>query len=102
MDTTFILFILLLFVAVLLLVWGVYTAWQANNNPEAERIARRLRSVIGRETRELDVTIVKERRLSDSPELEPLLGRLPGVYRLDRMLLQAGSALREALHIEMV
>jgi tight adherence protein B len=96
MDTTFLLFILLVFAAVLLLVWGVYTAWQANNNPEAERIARRLRSVIGRETRELDVTIVKERRLSDNPELEPLLQRLPGVYRLDRMLLQAGSAQKVA------
>jgi len=96
MDTTFILFILLLFVAVMLLVWGVYTAWQANNNPEAERVARRLRSVIGRETRELDVTIVKERRLSDNPDLEPLLRRLPGVRRLDRMLVQAGSAQKVA------
>lgn len=96
MDTTFILFILLLFVAVLLLVWGVYTAWQANNNPEAERIARRLQAVIGRETRELDVTIVKERRLSDNPDLEPLLRKLPGARRLDRMLLQAGSAQKVA------
>ena len=96
MDTTFVLFVLVLFAAVLLLVWGVYTAWQANNNPEAERIARRLQAVIGREMRELDVTIVKERRLSDNPDLEPLLRKLPGARRLDRMLLQAGSAQKVA------
>jgi len=92
MNTTFILFILMLFAAVLLLVWGVYVAWQASRDPEAERIARRLRSVIRSDTRQADVTITKERRLSDNPELEPLLRRLPGARRLDRMLLQAGSA----------
>ena len=75
----------------MLLVWGVYLGWQAHRNPEGERIARRLRNVIGVETRELDVTIVKERRLSDSPELDALLRRLPGPRRLDRMLQQAGA-----------
>lgn len=92
MDTTFILFVVLLFVAVLLLVWGIYMAWQTHRDPEAERVARRLRGVIGGESRALDVTITKERRLSENPDLEPLLRRLPGVHRLDRVLLQAGSA----------
>ena len=91
MDTTFVLFILLLFVAILLLVWGVYTGWQAHRSPEAERIARRLRGVIGGETRQSDVTIVKERRFSDDAELDKLLRRLPGTHKLDRMLLQAGA-----------
>lgn len=92
MDTTFILFVLLLFVAVLLLVWGIYMAWTTHRDPEAERVARRLRDVIGGEVRTQDVTITKERRLSDNPELEPMLRKLPGARRLDRMLLQAGSA----------
>lgn len=92
MDTTFILFILMLFAAVMLLVWGVYAAWQASRDPEAERVARRLRSVIKSDTRQEDVTITKDRRLSDNPDLEPLLRRLPLVRRLDRMLVQAGSA----------
>ena len=91
MDTTFVLFILLLFVAILLLVWGVYTGWQAHRSPGAERIARRLRGVIGGETRQSDVTIVKERRFSDDAELDKLLRRLPGTHKLDRMLLQAGA-----------
>ena len=92
MNTTFILFILMLFAAVMLLVWGVYVAWQASRDPEAERVARRLRGVIKSDTRQEDVTITKERRLADSPDLELLLRRVPGVRRLDRMLLQAGSA----------
>ena len=92
MDTTFILFVLMLFAAVVLLVWGVVAVWQASRDPEAERVARRLRSVIKSDTRQEDVTITKDRRLSDNPELEPLLRRLPGVRRLDRMLMQAGSA----------
>lgn len=91
MDITFILFILLLFAAVLFLMWGIYVGWLAHRSPEAERIARRLRSVIGNETRQDDITIVKERRLSDNPELDALLRRLPGARRLDRMLMQAGS-----------
>lgn len=91
MNTTFILFIVVLFAAVMLLVWGVYVGWQAHRDPEGERIARRLRNVIGVEARELDVTIVKERRLSDSPDLDALLRRLPGTRRLDRMLQQAGA-----------
>ncbi|MBD8530942.1 MULTISPECIES: type II secretion system F family protein [unclassified Massilia] len=91
MDLTFVLFVLLLFVAILLLVWGVYVGWQAHRSPEAERIARRLRGVIGGEARQSDVTIVKQRRFSDDAELDTLLRRLPGTYRLDRMLQQAGS-----------
>jgi len=92
MDTTFILFVVLLFAAVLLLVWGVVIGWQAHRNPEADRIALRLRNVIGIEARELDVTIVKERRLSENPEFDALLRRLPGARRLDRMLQQAGAS----------
>lgn len=91
MNTTFLLFIVLLFAAVMLLVWGIWTGWQAHRSPEAERIARRLRSVIGNEVRQSDITIVKERRLSENPEFDALLRRLPGVRTLDRMLVQAGA-----------
>ncbi len=90
MNATFALFVVLLFSAVMLLVWGVWTGWAAHRNPEAERVSRRLRGIIGGEARQSDVTIVKERRLSDSADLDTLLRRLPGTRRLDRMLVQAG------------
>lgn len=91
MDVTFILFVVLLFAAVMLLVWGAYVGWQAHRSPEAERIARRLRGVIGGEARQADVTIVKARLYATSPEIDALLRRLPGARRLDRMLQQAGA-----------
>lgn len=92
MDQTFLLFVALLFAAVLLLVWGVYSAWQAKHSPEAERIARRLRAAIGGEVRATDVTIVKERRLAEGAGMDALLRRVPAMRRLDRMLLQAGAS----------
>jgi tight adherence protein B len=92
MDTTFLLFILLIFAAVMLLVWGVYVGWSTHRSPEAERVARRLRGVIGGEAKASDVTIVKERRLSANPDIDVLLRRLPGTRALDRMLLQAGAS----------
>ncbi len=91
MDTTFVLFVLLIFAAVMLLVWGLYVGWHAHRSPEAERVARRLRTVIGGESRQSDVTIVKERRLSDNPEFDALLRRWSVARRLDRMLVQAGA-----------
>lgn len=91
MNTTFILFVALLFAAVMLLVWGLYVGWQAHRSPEAERIARRLRGVIGTQARQLDVTIVKQRKYSDNVELDASLRRLPFAAALDRMLLQAGA-----------
>jgi len=90
MSTT-VLLLLLIFAAVLLLVWGVYVGWSTHRNPEAERVARRLRGVIGGETKATDVTIVKERRLAANPDLHQLLRGLPGSATLDRMLLQAGA-----------
>jgi tight adherence protein B len=91
MNGTFALFVVLLFAAVALLVWGAWTGWAAHRDPEAERVARRLRAIIGGEARQSEVTIVKERRLSEHPDLDALLRALPGTRRLDRMLVQAGA-----------
>lgn len=91
MNITFVLFIVLLFAAVALLVWGLFAGWQAHRSPEAERLARRMRGVIGGEARQLDVTIVKQRKLSENVELDAFLRGKPVTAKLDRMLLQAGS-----------
>ena len=44
MDYLYYLFATLFFLAVVLLVEGVYLAWNSSKGPEAERIARRLRA----------------------------------------------------------
>lgn len=90
MDINLILFGLLIFGAVGLLVVGVYTGWQTAKGPEAERVARRLRNAIGDDGSELAVSITKERVYSRDPNLQRLLRGLPGIERLDRLLLQTG------------
>jgi len=90
MDSKLILFGVLIFAAVGLLVAGIYMGWQTTKSPEAERVARRLRNAIGDNGSELAVSITKERVYSRAPELQRLLVRLPGIARLDRLLLQTG------------
>ena len=47
MNTTLLLLLLLIVGAILLLGWGIYVGWTTHRGPEAERVARRLRGVIG-------------------------------------------------------
>lgn len=91
MNTNFLLMLLLLVGAVLMLVWGIYVGWMTHRGPEAERVARRLRDVIGAEARQAEVSIVKQRHYSANADLDRLLRRLPGTAALDRLLMQAGS-----------
>ncbi|MYN30746.1 type II secretion system F family protein [Duganella levis] len=96
MDIRLLLFGLLIFGAVLLLVWGVYSGWNNTRGPEAERVARRLRNAIGDSGSELAVSITKERMLSRDPGLQKMLLRLPGIMWLDRLLLQTGRSMNAA------
>ncbi|NGZ86505.1 type II secretion system F family protein [Duganella aceris] len=96
MNIRLILLALLLFCAVLLLVWGIYTGWNNSRGPEAERVARRLRNALGDSGSELAVSITKERVLSRDAGLQRLLLAIPGIMRLDRLLLQAGRSMSTA------
>jgi tight adherence protein B len=90
MDSKLILFGILVFVAVGLLVAGIYQSWHSTKGPQAERMARRLRDVIGDERGKRVDSITKERLLSQDPLLQRVLLRTPGVASLDQLLLQSG------------
>jgi tight adherence protein B len=96
MDWRLLLFIVLIFAAVALLVWGAYTGWNNARGPEAERIARRLRNAIGDSGSELAVSITKQRTLAQDPAVQRWLAALPGIGRLDRLLLQTGRRMNAA------
>lgn len=96
MDLRLLLFIVLLFCAVALGVWGIYTGWNNARGPEAERVARRLRNAIGDSGAELAVSITKQRTLADDPAMARLLERLPGIHKLDTLLMQTGRAMNAA------
>jgi tight adherence protein B len=89
MDTTFYVFILLIFVSVVFLLEGAYLTWNAYKGPEINRIERRLRAMsAGAATGE--ASLLKERLLSDTRSIERLLLRVPRIRHLDRLLLQSG------------
>ncbi len=83
----------LIFVAVVLLIEGVYLTWNGAKGPAATRVARRLRFVSeGTQDGEQNISIVKERLLSSAPILQRILLQAPVVATLDRLLLQSGLA----------
>jgi tight adherence protein B len=91
MDYLYYLFATLIFIAVVLLIEGVYLTWNASKGPEAERVARRLRLMsAGGHGGEQNISIIKERLLSQTPMMQRLLLQVPRIGALDRVLLQSG------------
>lgn len=84
-------FILLAFIAVVLLLEGLYLTWNAYQGPEAQRIERRLRALSAGGSGGSEASILKQRLLSESPPLQRLLLGLPRIQELDKLLQQSGS-----------
>lgn len=91
MDYLYYLFATLIFLAVVLLVEGAYLIWNSSKGPEAERIARRLRTMsAGSHGGEQSISIVKDRLLSKTPMMQRMLLQMPRVGAMDRLLQQSG------------
>ena len=91
MDYLYYLFATLIFLAVVLLIEGAYLVWNSSKGPEAERIARRLRTMsAGSHGEEHSISIVKERLLSKMPLMQRVLLQMPRVGAMDRLLQQSG------------
>lgn len=92
MDYLFYIFATLIFIAVVLLVEGIYLNWNSTKGPEASRVARRLKMMsAGAHVGDQDGSIVKDRLLSESPGLQRLLLKMPRIHALDRALNQSGK-----------
>ena len=98
MNLTFAGFALLLFAACFLLIEGSWLWWSEKRGSGARRIARRLRLMAARGSAPVApgshaerVSILKQRRYSQSPALERWLQRLPLCGAIDRLLLQSGQ-----------
>ncbi len=89
MDYTFITFIILIFVAVVLGLEGAFSAWNSSRGPAASRIARRLRAM-EHQGGERAASMIRERLLSKSATMQGVLERLAWSARLDVMLMQSG------------
>ncbi|MBF6991679.1 type II secretion system F family protein [Cupriavidus sp. IK-TO18] len=93
MSTIFYAFGILLFVAVVLCIEGIYLWWSNYHGPAAKRIEARLRALsAGGHVSAERLSILKKRLLSDSPRMQQWLMRMPRIGTLDRWLEQSGSS----------
>lgn len=89
-------FLLLAFVAAILLFEGLYLLWNTHLGSESRRIDRRLRAMSAGGGTTQNISIIKERLLSDAPTMQRLLMEIPRVQHLDRLLLQSGLRMNVA------
>lgn len=96
LANTFVLFAICAFVAVVLFLEGLYLLWSASRSPEAKKIERRLQVLAAGAMDRDEASIIKERLLSEVPEIQRLLGRVPRLRQFDRLLEQSGLSLSVA------
>ncbi len=89
-DSMFLFFGVAVFVAVVLGLEGGYMWWNERRGPEAKRMERRLRAASAGGHSVEQLTILKQRALSESEGLQRLLLVMPRVQSLDRILMQSG------------
>jgi tight adherence protein B len=91
MDILFYGFVVFLFAAVILGIEGFYLWWVSTHGSAAQRVARRLQLMSGSSGRSAErISILKQRRYSRHEVVDGLLHRVPGVHRIDRLLVQSG------------
>jgi tight adherence protein B len=78
------------FIAVVLLIEGLYMLWNSYKGPEAKKIERRLRALSAGSDGSERAAVLKNRMLSEVPAIERLLLGIPRIQHLDRLLLQSG------------
>lgn len=83
-------FILLAFLAAVLLLEGLYLTWNAYRGPAAKRIERRLRA-LSSGAAAVQASILKQRMLSEAAPLQRFLLGLRRVQTLERLLHESGS-----------
>ncbi|KLU23507.1 pilus assembly protein TadB, partial [Caballeronia mineralivorans PML1(12)] len=94
MNPIFYTFSILLFVAVVLAIEGLYQWWNSRHGPAARRLEQRIQALsAGAQVRGERLTILKQRLLSGSRPLDALMMRMPRVQMLDRIILQSGLSL---------
>ncbi|MEK9776636.1 MAG: type II secretion system F family protein [Quisquiliibacterium sp.] len=85
------LFVIMIFIAVVLLIEGGYLLWNEYRGPEVKRLGRRLRALSASQHGEDVYSLLKRRRNIDGATLlDQFLLALPRVSSLDRLLMQSG------------
>jgi tight adherence protein B len=85
----FVVLSVLVFIAVVLLLEGVYLMWDTYKGPQAKKIERRLQVLSAASDTMSQARLLRQRTLSELPPLERILLRMPRAHQLDRFILQA-------------
>lgn len=80
----------LVFIAVVLLLQGLYLIWKSYKGPEAKKIEKRLQALSASDDGTKQARLLKQQMLSEVPLLERFLLDVPRVHVVDRILLQSG------------
>ncbi|PFH08007.1 tight adherence protein B [Collimonas sp. PA-H2] len=89
-GNVFLILSVLVFVAVVLLLEGLFMMWKSYRGPQARKIAKRLQALSASLDKTKQSQLLKQRMLSEIPVFERILLNLPRARRLDRFILQAG------------
>lgn len=89
-NSFFPIFAILAFVAMVLLVEGLFMLWNSYKGPEAKKVQQRLRALLASADSSERSAVLKSRLLSDVPAFERALLGIPRINNLDRLLTQSG------------
>jgi len=78
------------FLAVVLLIEGLYLLWNSYRGPEAKKIEQRLRIISASTDVSRETALLKNRMLSDISPVNRLFLSVPRIHSIDRFLLQSG------------
>ena len=91
-SNSFLIISVLVFIAVILLVEGLYFLWKSHRGPEARKLENRLHALSASFDTTAQTQLLKKRMISDIPLFESLLLQLPQVNALQSLLHQSGLA----------
>jgi tight adherence protein B len=89
-GNAFLVISVMVFVAVLLLLEGLYLIWKSYKGPEAKKLEKRLRALSASNDTTAQAQLLKERMLSEVPAFQRVLFSIPRAHNLDKFILQAG------------
>ncbi len=90
MNNLLLIFVVIGFLAVVLMIEGGYLLWNSHHGAEVRRVQRRLQTLSAGGRLSTESELIKERLLSSTPVMERLLRQMPRVHQLDRFLMQSG------------
>lgn len=89
-GNSFLVLLVLIFVALLLFLEFLYVLWRGHHGPQARKLNTRLQALSAVRDRSEQTRLVRKRMVSDLPAFERFLASIPRMHALDRFIIQAG------------